>query len=69
MKARKNIKTVRITIPDEKILKRVNSTPTFSRLSRLKLKVGENIENVNFKQFSDMVRLFPLINVTVEEIC
>ena len=62
----RNIKTVKITIPNEQILKRVNSTPTFNRLSRLKLQVGENIENVNHKQFADMVRIYPLIGVAVE---
>lgn len=68
MEARKNIKKVNITIPNEKILKRVNSTPTFSRLSRLKLKVGENVENVNHRQYADMNRLYPIIGVSVEEI-
>lgn len=64
----RNIKTVKITVPNEQILKRLNTTPTFSRLSRLKLRVGENIENVNHKQFADMVRLYPLIGVNVEEV-
>ena len=64
----RNIKTVRITVPNEQILKRLNSTPTFSKLSRLKLKVGENIEKVNHAQFADMTRLFPLIGVTVKEV-
>lgn len=63
-----NVKTVKITIPNEQILRRINSTPTFSRLSRLKLKVGDNIERVNHKQYSDMVRLYPLLNVTVQEL-
>ena len=64
----RNIKTIKITVPNEQILKRLNSTPTFNRLSRLKLQVGENIENVNHAQFADMVRLYPLIGVTVEEV-
>ena len=64
----KNIKTVKITVPNEQILKRLNSTPTFSTLSRLKLQVGENIENVNHAQFAYMVRLYPLMGVTVEDI-
>jgi len=64
----RNIKTVKITVPNEQILKRLNSTPTFNRLSRLKLQVGENIENVNHAQFADMVRLYPLIGVTIEEV-
>lgn len=68
MKKGKNIKTVKITVPNEGILRRLNSTPTFSRLSRLRLNVGENIQNVNHKQFSDMNRLYPMINVSVEEI-
>ena len=64
----KNTKTVKITVPNEQILKRLNSTPTFSSLSRLNLQVGENIENVNHAQFAYMVRLYPLIGVTVEEV-
>lgn len=64
----KNIKTVQITVPNEQVLNRLNSTPTFNRLSRLKLHVGENIENVNHAQFADMVRLYPLVGVTVKEI-
>ena len=63
----RNIKTVKITIPSEEILKRINSTPTFSRLSRLRLKVGENLENVNHKQYADMKRLYPMMGVSVEE--
>jgi hypothetical protein len=64
----RNIKNVKITVPNKEILKRLNSTPTFNILSRLKLQVGENIENVNHAQFADMVRLYPLIGVTVEEV-
>ena len=65
---RRNIKTVKITVPNEQILKRMISTPAFSRLSRIKLQVGENVENVNHTQFADMVRIYPIIGVTVEEI-
>ena len=65
---KRNIKTVKITVPSEPVLKRLNSTPTFNRLSRLKLQVGENIENVNHAQFADMVRIYPLIGVSVEEV-
>ena len=64
----KNVKTVKITIPNEQLLRKINSTPSLNRLSRLALKVGENIENVNHTQFADMVRIYPLIGVTVEEI-
>lgn len=65
---RKNTKTVKIVVPCEAILAKINKTPAFSRLSRLLLQVGENIENVNHTQFSDMSRLYPLIGVTVLEI-
>ena len=65
---KRNVKTVKITIPNEQILKRINSTPALNRLSRLALKVGANIENVNHTQFADMVRLYPILGVTVEEI-
>ena len=63
----KNTKNITIEVPNEQILKKINTTPTFNRLSRLKLNVGKNIEIVNHKQYSDMVRLFPLINVIVTE--
>ena len=67
-KPTRNLKTVKITIPDEQTLKLINSTPALNRLSRLKLQVGENIENVNHKQYADMVNMYPSIGVTVEEI-
>ena len=62
-----NTKKVNINVPNEQILKRLNSTPTFNRLSRLNLKVGDNIEVVNHKQFADMIRLYPLIGVKIYE--
>jgi DNA-binding TFAR19-related protein (PDSD5 family) len=65
---KKNVKSVKITVPNEQILKRINSTPAFNRLSRLKLKVGENFENVNHTIYADMLRLYPIIGVTVEEV-
>ena len=68
MNKRRNIKTVMITIPSEQILKRVNSTPALNRLSRQKLQVGQNVENVNHTQFADMLRIYPLIGVTVVEV-
>jgi hypothetical protein len=61
-------KNISITVPNELILKRLKNTPTFNRLSRLNLKVGINFETVNFKQFADMQRLYPLINVEIKEI-
>lgn len=63
-----NVKTVCINVPNEAILKRINSTPTFSRLSRLTLKVGSNEEKVNHAQYSDMMRLFPLIGVSATDL-
>ena len=66
--ASRNIKKVVITIPNEIILKRVNSTFALNRLSRSNLIVGENEENVNHSQFAEMCRLYPLIGVNVKEI-
>lgn len=63
-----NIKTVKITIPTDNILKRVNSTPSLSRLSRLSLRVGENIEKVNHFQYSEQMRMFPVVGVKIEEL-
>jgi hypothetical protein len=67
-KKKKNTKEVIITVPNEAILKKAKSTPTFSRLSRKDLKVGKNEETVNHKQFADMERLYPLIGIKVEEV-
>lgn len=67
--AKKNVKTVKITIPNEIVLKRINSTPTLNRLSRLILKVGENVENVNHFQFAEQMRMFPIAGVKIEQIC
>lgn len=63
-----NVKTVKIVIPNEAILNRINSTPTLKKLSRLDLVVGENTERVNYFQFSQMSRLSPSIGVTIFEI-
>jgi len=41
-----NVKKVKIVIPNDAVLNRVNSTPKLKRLSRSILVVGENIENV-----------------------
>lgn len=61
-------KRVIITIQTDVQLKRIKSTPTFARLTRLDLKVGANIETVNHKQFADMMRLYPLIGIDVREV-
>lgn len=63
----RNKKEITINVPNEQVLIKLNSTPTFNRLSRLNLKVGDNIEVVNHKQFADMIRLYPLIGVKVYE--
>jgi hypothetical protein len=65
---KKNVKTVKIIIPNKNILERINTTPAFQKLSRLELIVGENIEKVNNFQYSEQKRMFPIIGVTVEEI-
>lgn len=63
-----NTKKVRIFVPNSKVLSILVSTPTFSRLSREELVVGDNYETVNHKQFSDMIRLYPTVGVEVFEI-
>ena len=63
-----NVKTVLIQIDCPKILKRANNTPTFQRLTRNPLKIGANKERVNHKQYSDMLRLYPLLGIEVTEI-
>jgi hypothetical protein len=64
----KNIKTVKITIPNASVLKLVRSTPLFQRLTKLKLQLGENIEQVNHYQFVEQMRMFPIAGVKIEEI-
>jgi hypothetical protein len=65
---KKNIKTVKYNIPNVAILRRMQTTPTFKNLTRIELKVGDNIENVNHYTFSQMEKLFPLLDVSVEDI-
>lgn len=60
-----NIKTIKIIIPNEIILNRINTTPTLKRLSKLNLIVGENEERVNHFQFSEMNRMFPILGIQV----
>lgn len=66
---KENIKTVKITIPNSSVLKLVRSTPLFQRLTKLKLQLGENIEQVNHYQFAEQMRMFPIAGVKIEEIC
>ena len=63
-----NIKRVKIVMPSDPILKRVNSTPALKRLSRLNLVVGENFENVNHYQFSEMKRMYPILGIEIIEL-
>jgi hypothetical protein len=68
MSTKKNIKTIEIIVPNELILDKIVKTPTFAKLSKMKLKVGSNVENVNHYQYSNMVRLYSLIGVKVNEV-
>ncbi len=63
-----NTKKVKITIPNIQVLKRLTTTPLFQRLTRLKLKLGENIEVVNHCQFESQMRMFPIGGAQIEEI-
>lgn len=65
---KRNVKKVRITIPNSHVLRIVRTTPLFQRLTKLKLQLGENIEQVNHYQFSEQIRMFPIIGAKVEEI-
>ncbi len=65
---KKNIITVRITVPNEMVLNRINSTSALSKLSRLKLKVGANTEQVNHFQYSEQMRMFPVCGCKIEKI-
>ena len=63
-----NIKTIKISIPSEMIVKRINTTPSLKNLTRSNLKVGDNTENVNHYQFSQIMRMFPICGCTVAEL-
>ena len=65
---KRNIKTIRITIPNEIVLNRIKNTPALRNLSRLELRVGKNIENVNHAQYEQAKRMFPVCGCTVEDI-
>jgi hypothetical protein len=63
----RNKLTVVITVPNQMILQRLNSTPAL-KLSRITLKVGMNTEVVNHAQFASMQRMYPLVGVGVSKI-
>jgi hypothetical protein len=63
-----NVKTIKIIVPNEEVLKKINNTPTLKNLSRLVLNVGENIERVNHYQFSQIMRMFPIVGCNISEI-
>jgi len=71
---KRNVKTIKIFIPNEQILKRIKTTPSLNQWFRSDLKVGDNIENVNHVQFHNIMKLFSSWDyftkqgVTVEEI-
>lgn len=62
-----NIKTITITIPSQEVLNLINHTPALRNLSKLSLKIGENIENVNYFQYSQLKRMYSLIGCTINE--
>jgi len=61
----KNVKTIKITVPNDTALSLVNRTPTLKQLVRQTLNVGENVENVNHYQYSRILAMFPSIGITV----
>lgn len=64
----KNLINVNISVPNESVLNIVSKTPSFQRLTKLKLRVGDNIETVNNFQYSEQYRMFPIIGVVVTKI-
>lgn len=68
MTTTRNVKTVKIIVPCEIILRKVKTTPALNRLTRLNLQVGENIERVNHYQFSELMRIYPIAGCEVIEI-
>lgn len=64
----KNIKTISISIPNELILKRINSTSALKNLTRSILKVGINTENVNHYQFSRIEQMYSILGCVITEI-
>lgn len=63
-----NVKRVKITIPNVSVLKRLTTTPLFQRLTRIKLQLGDNFEDVNHFQFSEQMRMFPTGGAQIEEV-
>jgi hypothetical protein len=62
-----NVKTIKIIVPSEAVLKKINNTPALKNLSRLVLKVGENTERVNHYQFNQIMRMYPIIGCNISE--
>lgn len=66
--SKRNVKKVKIVIPNATTLQLINNTFALKRLSRLQLTVGENIEYVNHAQYAHAKNMFKTINVEYVEI-
>lgn len=64
----KNTKKIKYVIDHPKRVKRFNSTPAFRELVRKDAQLGENIEVVNHYQYSQILKMFPSLNIKVTEI-
>lgn len=64
----KNTKKIKYVIDHPKRVKLFNSTPAFRELVRKDAKLGENIETVNHYQYSQILKMFPRLNIQVSEI-
>lgn len=53
----KNVKEIVINIPSEQHLSKINSTSAIKRLFRNNLKVGENKIQVNYFNYSEILRM------------
>lgn len=65
--SKRNVKTVKITVPNGAVLDRINSTPALRNCTRLQLVVGDNIEKVNHYQLSQQTRMLALAGCKIEE--
>jgi len=63
-----NLKTVKITIPNISVLKIVRNKPLYQRLTKLKLKLGDNFEEVDEHQLAEQLRMFPIAGAKIEEV-
>ena len=63
-----NLKKIQVTVESEEVARLINSTPAFNKILRQPVKVGTIEERVNHWQYSQALRMLPIVGAKVTEL-